>query len=43
MVVKKLAVDAEDNDVKRDLQLRTELTDVTTRLGDEIRTDLLKV
>ena len=33
-VVNKVAVDAEANDVKRDIQLRTELNDVTTRLGD---------
>ena len=42
-LVCRVAVDAEANDVKLDTQIRTELNAVTTRLGDEIRADLLKV
>jgi hypothetical protein len=35
--------DAEANDVRLDLQIRDELNVVTTRLGDELRSALLKV
>jgi hypothetical protein len=42
-LVSRVVLDAEANDVKLDTQLRTELNEVTTRLGDEIRADLLKV
>ena len=42
-IVNKVATDAESNDAARDAKLRDELNTVTTRLGDEIRADLLKV
>ena len=42
-VVTQHKADATANAVALDLQLRTELNTVTTRLGDEIRTDLTKV
>ena len=42
-VVTQHKADATANAAALDLQLRTELNAVTTRLGDEIRTDLIKV
>ena len=43
VVVTKVALDAEANDVKLDAQLRTELNAVTSRLGDELRAENSKV
>ena len=42
-VVTKVALDAEANDVQLNVQLRAELNAVTSRIGDELRAENVKV